>query len=149
MRGITPAQNRKIHMLAKEYAIDNEMLHAIVFQETKKESIKQLTIMEAVKVIDRIEGNKQVVNSDKEHMSYKQEALIKALAKELGWVDTSGNLDEKRLNGFCKKYFGIECYKWLSIKLASKIIEGLKNLKKHGDEAKDKERNGSRHECEV
>ena len=76
MRGITPAQNRKIHMLAKEYAIDNEMLHAIVFQETKKESIKQLTIMEAVKVIDRIEGNKQVVNSDKEHMSYKQEQYL-------------------------------------------------------------------------
>ena len=149
MRGITPAQNRKIHMLAKEYAIDNEMLHAIVFQETKKESIKQLTIMEAVKVIDRIEGNKQVVNSDKEHMSYKQEAFIKSLAKELGWVDTSGNLDEKRLNGFCKKYCNIERYKWLSVKNASKIIEGLKNLKKHGDDAKENERNGSCHECEV
>ena len=148
MRGITPAQNRKLHMLAKEYAIDDEMLHAIVFQETKKESIKQLTIMEVVKVIDRIEGRRQVVNSSKEHMSYKQEALMKALAKELGWVDASGNLDESRLNGFCKKYCGIERYKWLSIKLASKIIEGLKNLKKHEDEAKQKERNGIC-ECEV
>lgn len=146
MRGITPAQNRKLHMLAKEYAIDDEMLHAIVYQETKKDSIKKLTIMEAVKVIDRIEGKKQVVNSSKEHMTYKQEAFMVALAKELGWVDASGGLDAKRLNGFCKKYCGIERYKWLSISMAVKVIEGLKNLKKHDDEAQQRERTGT---CEI
>lgn len=146
MRGITPAQNRKIHTVARDYAIDNEMLHEIVHQETGKESIATLSIMEAVKVIDRLEGRRQVSNSEKEHMSYRQEAFIKGLAKELGWVDDSGKLDEKRLNGFCRKYCGIERYKWLSMKMASKVIEGLKNLKKHEEEAQQKERTGT---CEV
>lgn len=136
MRKITPSQMRKIYALAKENGIDNELLHIIVENETGKSSIAELKIMEAVKVIDKIEGKKQSYNPKKEHMTYKQEAYIKGLAKDLGWVDVDGDIDEKRLNGFCKKYYGIETYKWLTRSLASKVIEGLKQLTSRNDETK-------------
>lgn len=136
MRKITPSQMRKIYALAKENGMNKELLHIIVENETDKTSIAELNIMEAVKVIDKISDRKQSYNPKIEHMSYKQEAYIKGLAKDLGWVDVDGGIDEKRLNGFCKKYYGIETYKWLTRSLASKVIEGLKTLIMRNDETK-------------
>ena len=128
MRKITPSQMRKNYALAKEYAIDNDLLHIIVESETGREHISELTIMEAVKVIDKMEGRKQSTDPKKEHMTYKQEAFIMALARELKWVDEEGNIDDRRLNGFCRKYYEIESYKWLTRSKAGKVIEGLKSL---------------------
>lgn len=136
MRKITPSQMRKIYALAKENGIDNELLHIIVENETDKNSISSLSITEAVKVIDKIADRKQSHNPKTEHMTYKQEAYIKGLAKDLGWLDVNGGIDEKRLNGFCKKYYGIETYKWLTRSLASKVIEGLKSLIMRNDETR-------------
>ncbi len=136
MKNITEAQKRKIYAVSKEYGIDNELLHIIVKNISGKDSIKQLSIMEAVKVIDRIQGNYQSVNPKKEHMTYKQEAYIKGLAKDLEWIDEDGLPDERRINGFCKKYYGIDNWKWLTRSLASKIIEGMKMLIQRNDETK-------------
>ena len=119
MRGITQAQNRKIHMLAKEYGMDEA--------ETRKDSIKKLTIMEAVKIIDRLEGRAQSYDAKHEHMTYRQEAYIKGLAKDMGWVD-EGNADTKRISGFVSKFYGIDNYKWLTKSMAGKVIEGLKKM---------------------
>lgn len=136
MKNITEAQKRKIYAVSKEYGIDHELLHVIVKNISGKDSIKELSIMDAVKVIDRIQGKKQSTDPKKEHMTYKQEAYIKGLAKELDWIDDDGLLDERRINGFCKKYYGIDNWKWLTRSLASKIIEGMKMLITHNDETK-------------
>ncbi len=126
---ITPRQIRKIYAASNEYGIDNDLLHEIVSSETKKEHIKELTFEEAVRVIDRIEGKKQSAKPDEEHMTYKQEAYIKGLAKDLSWTSEEGTVDEKRLNGFVSKFYGITSYKWLTRTMATKVIEGLKALK--------------------
>lgn len=128
MRGITQAQNRKIHMLAKEYGMDDDLLHAMIQAETRKDSIKKLSIMEAVKVIDRLEGRAQSYDVKTEHMTYRQEAYIKGLAKDMGWTDEKGNADTKRISGFVSKFYGIDNYKWLTRNMASKVIEGMKKL---------------------
>ena len=52
MTGITPAQKRKIHVLARNNGMDEELLHLYVSRLTQKDSIRNLTIMEAVTVID-------------------------------------------------------------------------------------------------
>lgn len=46
----------------------------------------------------------------------------------MGWTDSEGNPDKKRLNGFIKKQYGIEDYRWLTRGLASKVIEAFKEL---------------------
>lgn len=127
---------RKIYALARENGIDNELLHIIVENETGEESITSLDITSAIKVIDRIEDRKQSTNPKQEHMTYKQEAFINGLAKDLGWLDENGVPDSKRIDGFCKKFYGIENHKWLTRSLASKVIEGLKNLILKNDETK-------------
>ena len=128
MKRITPAQNRKIHSLANEYGLDSDLLHSVVKSETGKSSIKELTVMDAVKVIDRLESKKQSVDSSREHMTYRQEAYIKGLAKDLSWIDEDGKADTKRIDGFVKKYYGVDSHKFLTRKLATKTIEGLKSL---------------------
>lgn len=128
MRRITPAQNRKIHSLAKEYGLDSDLLHSVVQSETGKSSLKELTVMEAVKVIDRLEGRGQSYDSTREHMTYRQEAYIKGLAKDLGWTGEDGKVDKKRIDGFVRKFYGVDSHKFLSRSMASKVIEGLKSL---------------------
>lgn len=125
MNGITPAQKRKIWVLARQNGMDDELLHLYVSQLTKKSSIRSLTIMEAVSVIDALEGkNRKEIN----HMSMKQEYYMKALAQEVGMVQADGLLDEKRLNGFCRSRYGVGSYSWLTRAQASRVIEGLKAM---------------------
>lgn len=126
MTRITPAQNRKIHVLAKNNGIDEELLHLYVSQLTKKDSIRNLTIMEAVTVIDALEGRQKSESGN--HMTKKQEHYLKALAKENGMIDETGELDEKRLDGFCRARYNVMRYSWLTRQQASKVIEGLKAM---------------------
>lgn len=126
MQAITPAQLRKIHVLAREKGLDNDMLHSVVFKLTAKESLKKLSIIEAVKLIDDLEGTKQTTAG---MITEKQKNFIKGLAKDLGWVDASGEVDEKRLNKFINERFNILNIAWLTTKVASQVIEALKAMK--------------------
>lgn len=126
MRKITAAQQRKLHVLSRELGMDNDLLHEYVFMMTEKESLKELTLEEAVRVIDGLEGKKDF--NDGSHVTYRQLSYIFSLVKKLGWTDEEGNVDEKRLNGFVKKQYGVQHYKWMSRKVASNVIEGLKKL---------------------
>ncbi len=129
MNLISTSQMRKIYALARERGMDNDLLHVYITNITKKESIKTLTIMEAVKVIDALEEKS---TSGKElSMSKKQFAYINMLLKDLGWMTEDGECDYKRLNGFIKKRYALEHYKWLTVSEASRVIEGLKNMVKN------------------
>lgn len=126
MTGITPAQNRKIHVLAKNNGMDKEDLHDYIECLTGKTSIRNLTIMEAVTVIDALEGRPRTETGN--HMTPKQEHYLKVLAKENGMIDETGELDEKRLDGFCRARYSVMRYSWLTRQQASKVIEGLKAM---------------------
>jgi len=129
---ITAAQKRKIFVTAREMALDNDLLHAIVEERTGKKHISELDKYQAVKIIDELEhragrparcvvlpGQGRVELATKEQI-WK----IGQLEKELGW-DTN----PKRLKGFCRKYAGkVENIKWLTKARAWRVIEGLKAL---------------------
>lgn len=124
---ITTAQIRKIFKLAKERALDNDTLHSYIYSITTKSSIKELTIIEAIKIIDSLEENKSVSESI---ASYKQLKFINSLAFQLGWTDENKKVDENLLNSFIKKHYNVDNIKWLDKKIASKVIEGMKVLLK-------------------
>lgn len=121
---ITAAQMRKIHVLAREYGLDNDLLHVHIQTVTGKDSLKKLSLGEAVRVIDSLEKR----SSDR--MTWKQKYFIDKLLEELGWTDEQGDPDYQRLDGFCSKRFGVDSHKWLTRAAASNVIEGLKNMVK-------------------
>lgn len=124
MRVASGAQKAKIHVLAMERGMDRDMLHDFVYQLTKKESIKALSIMEAVKVIDALEGKRErAVDAKTEHLSAAQLKYIRDLAKVLGWMDEKGS---KRLDAFCKAQYGKGSHTWLSKSQGCKLITALK-----------------------
>lgn len=126
MAKISAAQQRKIHVTAKELGMDDDLLHEYVSMLTGRESLKELTVADAVKVIDGLEGKKGYANGDR--ASYRQNAYIQILMKQLGWVDDEGEPDKKRLDGFVKKQYGIDDSRWMTRKIACRVIEGLKAL---------------------
>ncbi len=130
----TPAQLRKIYVLARETGMDSDLLHLYVFNTVKKDSLSGLTITDAVKVIDGLSGKKK---SREEHATKKQEWKIKDLAKKMGWLDGAGGADEERLNGFLRERMGVEHYKWLSKKEASGVIEAFKAMLERMEECED------------
>ena len=119
---ITTAQMRKIHVLARDYGLDNDLLHIHIQTVTGKDSLKKLSLREAVKVIDSLEKR----SSDR--MTWKQKYFIDRLLQEIGWTDEQGDPNYQRLDGFCSKYYGVDSHKWLTRRNASNVIEGLKNM---------------------
>lgn len=127
MGKISAAQQRKIHVLARELGMDDDLLHEYVSMITGKESLRELSTLDAIRVIDGMEGKKGYAAGDR--ISYRQERFIETLMGQLGWTDADGAPDKKRLDGFVRKQYGLEDSRWMTRGIASKVIEGLKNLK--------------------
>jgi len=126
MRKITQPQQRKIHALARELGMDDDLLHSYVSMMAGKDHLRELSVTEAIKVIDGMEARKGYAAGDR--ISKRQESYIFLLMKNLGWTDREGSPDKKRLNGFVKKQYGIDDYRWATRGVASKVIEALKAL---------------------
>ena len=107
MKGITPAQQRKIYACARECGMDNDLLHLVIKDITGHSSLKELSAMEACLVIDTMEG-RQNNNSVKDAATPKQMCYIKDLMKQLGWVNEKSEPDMTRLDGMCKKYAKVD-----------------------------------------
>lgn len=114
---------KKLYAVSKEYGIDNDLLHDMVFSEFNIDSLKKLSDSQGLAVIERISGKKQYYKngSAKGMASESQKKYILDMADRLGWGD-----NVQRLSGFLKKYAGVESVEWLTIKGASKVIEGMK-----------------------
>lgn len=122
MAGASAAQKRKIWMLAGKNGMDEELLHAYIYNLVHKDSIRKLSVMEAVRVIDGLSGKDvRALNSKTEGMSYPQKRYICSLAEQLGW-------DEGRLNGFCRSQYSTLYYTALTRSKACKCIEALKEM---------------------
>lgn len=125
IRQATAAQLRKIHALAGERGMDDDLLHEYVYAQVQVKSLKELTVSQAITVIDVLEGSR----SPKGWITGKQSKYIEALAVQIGWVTGSGTVDMDRLNGFLKKQVDREGLRKLSSREASEIIEALKGMK--------------------
>ncbi len=126
MRKITTAQNRKIHMLASQLGMDDDLLHEFVEMLTDKKHISALSIAEAVKVIDGLDGKKNYEGGS--CMTKRQKSYLFFLMKQIGWTDEKGEPALERLDGFVKKQYGIDSHHFMDRKTASKVIEFMKNM---------------------
>lgn len=128
MRKITAAQNRKIHMLASQLGMDDDLLHEFVGMITKKEHISGLTVTEAIRVIDGLTGKREYASGS--HMTDRQKSYIFSLMRQAEWTNENGDPELKRLDGFVRKQYGIDSYRFLDRKTASGVIEFLKDWNK-------------------
>lgn len=126
MKKITAAQNRKIHMLANSLGMDDDLLHEFVEMLTEKKHIRDMTVTDAMRVIDSLEGKKSY--TDGSYMTDRQRSYIFFLMKNIGWTNESDEPDIKRLDGFVKKQYGLDSHRFMDRKIASKVIEFLKDM---------------------
>lgn len=129
-KAVTCAQIRKIHVLAKERGMDNDLLHEHMEMLVGKVSIRELTKKDAIVLIDSLEG-KAGSRDVKDRATHKQMHFIFGLMKEMGWTTGDGKPDLERLNRFLrsdKAGFNLEDYRWLNVGMASDLIEAFKSM---------------------
>lgn len=125
MAAMTRAQRAKIYAVCREQAIDNDLLHELVYAETGCCSLKELSGSQAIIVIDRLEGR----STPKGMATTKQKRFMEALLKEIDWRLEDGSADWTRLEAFVRQRYKVDSLKWLTSKTAGKTIEALKDMK--------------------
>ena len=112
----------------------DEDLHAVVYRETGKESIKALTqgqISEVARVLqnmkDGVSRSTRPKRTDEggDARTIQQRRKIYALTESLGWND-----NPQRIQGFVKRMTGVDRLEWLNVTQCEKVIEGLKAILK-------------------
>lgn len=131
---------RTLWAIAKspELHMTDEDLHAVVYRETGKESIKALTqgqINEVARVLqnmkDSASGGTRTKRTDVggDARTIQQRRKIYALTEALGW-----NNDPQRIQGFVKRMTGVDRLEWLNVAQCEKVIEGLKAILKRQEQ---------------
>ena len=127
---------RTLWAIAKspELHMTDEDLHALVYRETRKESIKALTqgqINEVARVLqnmkDGVSRSTRPKRTDEggDARTVQQRRKIYALTEWLGWND-----NPQRIHGFVKRMTGVDRLEWLNVAQCEKVIEGLKAILK-------------------
>ena len=127
---------RTLWAIAKspELHMTDEDLHAVVYRETGKESIKALTqgqINEVARVLqnmkDGVSRSTRPKRTDEggDARTIQQRRKIYALTESLGWND-----NPQRIQGFVKRMTGFDRLEWLNVAQCEKVIEGLKAILK-------------------
>ncbi len=127
---------RTLWAIAKspELHMTDEDLHAVVYRETGKESIKALTqgqINEVARVLqnmkDGVSRSTRPKRTDEggDARTIQQRRKIYALTESLGWND-----NPQRIQGFVKRMTGVDRLEWLNVTQCEKVIEGLKAILK-------------------
>ena len=125
---------RTLWAIAKspELRMTDEDLHALVYRETGKESIRALTqgqLNEVARVLqhmkDGVSRSTRTKRTDEggDTRTVQQRRKIYALTEELGW-----NGDPRRIQGFVKRMTGVDRLEWLNTAQCEKVIEGLKAM---------------------
>lgn len=113
-----------------ELRLSDEDLHAVVFRETGKESMKKLTQGEIDTVARVLQNMKDSVNRDVRTKrtdeggnarTVELRRKIFKLAQELGW-------SPDQVNGLAKRMFKIERQEWLNPAQCGKLAEALKAM---------------------
>lgn len=128
------ATNRTLWGLARspELGLEKEDLYAVIYRETGKEHMHDLTQAELDKVAGVLGGMKDGVKSS---IRYKrtdeggnaattaQRRKIYMLTEDLGWND-----DNRRISAFAKRITGVDRLEWLSRLQCNMVIEALKDM---------------------
>ena len=123
---------RTLWSIAKspELHLSDEDLHAVVYRETRKESMKQLTQGEINRVArvlqnmkDSVGGSVRGKRTDEggDPRTAELRRKIYMLAQELGW-------SAAQVNGLAKRMFRVERQEWLGPIQCGKLIEALKAI---------------------
>ena len=134
-KGITGKQIKLLWVLARQIGMDSDCLHEIIFWITGKESMKDLSVLEAKEVIDSLVQDGAKVKKKRslprylppnvvEMVTPKQVQFITYLEKKLGWQD-----NPERLKGFLKRIIKREGVR--TKQEGIKVIQGLKNMVDH------------------
>lgn len=132
--GRKPASIRTLWAIAKspELRLSDDDLHAVVYGQTGKESMKKLTQGEINTVARVLQNMKDGVQRDVKakrideggsEFTEAQRRKIYALCDVLGWND-----DPRRLDAFVKRVVHVDRVEWLTPDQCNKVIEGLKNM---------------------
>lgn len=113
-----------------ELHMTDEELHLIVLANTGRESIRELTRGELRTVIGVLAGLKDSASGKRKSGMAKrgvagtgnQRRKIYQLAESLGWDKLA------RVNGMCRKMFGVERVEWLNCQQCRALIEALKSM---------------------
>lgn len=127
---------RTLWVIAKspELHMTDEDLHALVYRETGKESIRALTqgqISEVARVLQNMKDgasrSARAKRTDEggDARTVQQRRKIYALTGELGWSS-----DPWRIQSFVKRMTGVDRLEWLTPAQCGKVIEGLKAILK-------------------
>ena len=136
MAGYRQPENtiRRIWAIAKspELALAEDDLYSIIYQETGKQHMRELTKAEIVQVCETLQRRKDAVLRQRRGRRYsdngtpftaKQRCKIYALTKVLGW-----DKQPERLKGYVRKRFGVDSVEWLGYEDCIKVIEALKAM---------------------
>jgi ArsR family metal-binding transcriptional regulator len=124
MANITKMQISKIWATVKELGWDKDLLYCAVNRISGGDSISELSKQQAIQLIEYLLSHKKTVKETRPGMATeKQLRLINKLVGNLGWDD-----DPKRLQSFIKKYSKVDSPKWMTVKMASNIIQALKAI---------------------
>lgn len=128
--GHTPASLRTLWAIAKspELSMNDDDLHAVVYRATRKSSMKELTqgeINNLARVLQNMKDGTGQKRTDEggDPRTVAQRRKIYALCEELGWND-----DNRRINAFVKRMFGVDRVEWLTMAQCNVIIEALKKM---------------------
>lgn len=133
---------RTIWGLAKspELRLSDDELYMIVANQTGKESLKELNAKEIGMVVRALRNLKDMSKKSEvrskeygnQSTAFQRKKVFK-LAESLGWDDKA------RVDGLCKKMFGVDIIEWLNYEQCGKIIEALKAMVTRKNAAKEKE----------
>lgn len=129
-----PASIRQLWGIAKspELRMERDDLYALVYRETGKEHLTELTQGELDRVARVLQNLKDGVQRDTtrkrtdiggQKSTEPLRRKIYALTEELGWND-----DNRRINGFVKRMCGVERIEWLSKSQCVMVVEALKQM---------------------
>lgn len=115
-----------------ELGMTDEDLHALVYRETGKESLRKLTARELGTVARVLQAMKDGVRRDTRSKrtdgggnpaTVQQRRKIWHLCDALGWND-----DFRRIQGFARRLTGTDRLEWLTPAQCEKVIEALKAM---------------------
>lgn len=141
MAGKTSQPNiKQVWGIAKspELKLTDEELHLLVQAHTGKDSIRDLGKRELQAVIrvllhmkDSVKKSERGKRPGGNPATENQRKKINKFTQALGWDNPA------RVNGMCKRMFGVSTVEWLDYKQCSKLIEALKAMaeRKEGEDA--------------
>lgn len=121
---------RTLWGLGKALGMGSEELHAVVYRETRKESMKMLTVAELDRLArvlgqmkDGVPAQQKRTDVGGNSTTTAQRRKIYMLTGTLGWND-----DNRRISAFAKRITGVDRIEWLSTAQCNMVIEGLKDM---------------------